>query len=224
MLITMSPTLDPIIHAPKPAIAVDVVLFTIKDSKLMVGLTQREEEPYFGKHALPGRFVRVDEPIETTAKMALKLKGGVDPESVFFEQLYTFGQDLHRDTRIRTITCVYYGLVDSQKLDAQGRNKFLWYSVYELPPLAFDHKTIIDYAISRLRKKVGESDFAFQLMPAEFTLTELQKAYETILGKPLDKRNFRKKMAELHILKDLRKTKMEGVHRPARMYGFMRRK
>ena len=212
---------DEIIKAKKPALAVDVILFTIRDSTLMVGLVRRDEEPYSGKHALPGRMVRYNEPIETTASKALELKGGVNPKDVFFEQLYTFGEDLHRDTRIRVITCVYYGLVDSQKL---GENKFCWHSVYELPPLAFDHRKIIDYAIHRLRKKIKESDFAFQLMPDEFTLTELQKAYETILGTDIDKRNFRKKISELHILKDLHKKKMEGVHRPAALYSFVREK
>lgn len=213
---------DPIMSAKKPALAVDVILFTIKENDLQVGLIKRDEEPYFGKHALPGRFVRYLEPIETTAKMALQLKGGIDGDKVFFEQLYTFGQDLERDTRIRTVTCVYYGLVDSNKLD-EG-NRFHWHSVYELPSLAFDHKKIIKYAIERLRKKIKESDFAFQLMPEEFTLTELQKTYEVILNKEIDKRNFRKKIAELHILKDLRKKKMEGAHRPAALFSFSRKK
>ena len=96
--------------------------------------------------------------------------------------------------------------------------------MYKLPPLAFDHKNVIEYAIQRLRKKVLESDFAFQLMPEEFTLSELQKAYETILNKEVDKRNFRKKIIELHILKDLKKQKMEGAHRPAQLYSFIRTK
>lgn len=208
----------------KPALAVDVILFTIKNEDLKVGLIKREDEPYFGKYALPGRFVRYDEPIETTARMALKLKGGINPDKVFFEQLYTFGQDLHRDTRIRTVTIVYYGLIDSQKIDFQQGNLLTWHSVYDLPALAFDHKQIIEYAVHRLRKKVMESDFAFQLMPEEFTLTGLQKAYEVILDKKLDKRNFRKKIKELHILKDLKKKKQEGAHRPAALYSFLRKK
>ena len=99
-----------------------------------------------------------------------------------------------------------------------------WNSAYDLPPLAFDHKKIIEYAIHRLRKKVQESDFAFQLMPEEFTLSELQKAYEIILNEEQDKRNFRKKIIELHILKDLKKKKMEGAHRPAAVYSFIRNK
>ena len=207
-----------------PGVAVDVVLFTIKDDHLQVGLIQRKEEPYLGKFALPGRFVRYEEPIEETAKIALKLKGGIDPDAVFLEQLYTFGQNLKRDTRVRTISIVYYGLIDSQKIDFQTGSKFVWKSVYKLPPLSFDHKDVIEYAIQRLRKKVLETDFALQLMPEEFTLSELQKAYETILNKEIDKRNFRKKIMELHILKDLKKQKMEGAHRPAQLYSFLRKK
>ena len=204
----------------RPGLAVDVILFTIKNDDLKVGLIKRQEEPYLGKHALPGRFVRYDEQIETTAKMALKLKCNIDPEAVFLEQLYTFGQELKRDTRIRTVTITYYGLVDANKVEFQEDSKFIWHSVYDLPKLAFDHKNIIDYAVHRLRKKVRESDFAFQLMPKEFTLTELQQAYQIILKEEVDKRNFRKKIMELHILKDLKKKKMEGAHRPASVYSF----
>jgi len=208
----------------KPAVAVDVILFTIKDNDLQVALIKREEDPYFGKHALPGRFVRYDETIETTAKLALQLKGGINPHNVFFEQLYTFGENLKRDTRIRTISIVYYGLINSKKIEIQESNKFHFHSVYDLPELAFDHKQLIEFAVSHLRKKVLEGDFAFQLMSEEFTLTELQHAYEIILKEKQDKRNFRKKILEMHILKDLKKQKMEGAHRPAELYTFIRKR
>ena len=206
----------------KPALAVDVILFTIQDGDLKVGLIKREEDPYFGKFALPGRFVRYDEKIEETARTALKLKGKINPDKVFLEQLYTFGQNLKRDTRIRTVTIIYYGLIDSNKIDEE-KNLFEWYSVYKLPELAFDHKKVIKYAVERMRNKIEYTDIAFQLMHEEFTLTELQRAYEIILNKELDKRNFRKKMAELKVIKKLPKKKMEGVHRPAQLYSFVRK-
>lgn len=220
----MSKQDDLLFKVQKPAVAVDVILFTIKDNDLQVGVILREEEPYSKKDALPGRFVRYDETIETTAKLALQLKGGIEPNNVFFEQLYTFGENLKRDTRIRTITIVYYGLINSKKIELQENNKFHFHSVYNLPELAFDHKQLIEYAISRLRKKVLEGDFAFQLMPDEFTLTELQQAYEVILNEKLDKRNFRKKILEMHMLKSLKKQKMEGAHRPAELYTFIRKR
>lgn len=206
-----------------PAVAVDVILFTIKNNILKIGLIRREEAPYLNHYALPGRFVRYDEPIEETAKIALKSKGNINPEAVFLEQLYTFGQDLNRDTRIRTISVVYYGFIDSGKIDILQGNKFHWFSVYDLPELAFDHKLIIDSAVKSLRKKVLESDFAFQLLPEEFTLSELQKAYETILGEELDKRNFRKKILENNFIKALKKKRREGLHRPAELYWFKRK-
>ncbi len=218
----MPPAEDTIFKFKRPGVAVDVILFTIKNGELQVGLIKREEAPYSGKHALPGRFVRYEEKIEETARQALKLKGGIDPNSVFLEQLYTFGQNLERDTRIRTISIVYYGLIATDRIDFQKGNKFSWFSVYDLPALAFDHTSIINYAAERLRKKIWESDFASQLMPGEFTLTELQKAYEVILHEALDKRNFRKKILEMHVLKDLKKKKMEGVHRPAELYTLKR--
>ena len=208
----------------KPAVAVDVILLTVKDNDLRVGLIKRGENPYLGRFALPGRFVRYVEPIEDTARMALKRKGNINPDSVFLEQLYTFGQNLHRDTRIRTISIVYYGLVKSQDIDFQSGNKFIWHSVYKLPELAFDHKEIIISALERMRKKLMNSDLAFQFMPVEFTLTELQKTYEIILSEKLDKRNFRRKVLESSVLKDLRKKKLEGVHRPAGLYTFKRQK
>ncbi|HLD00576.1 MAG TPA: NUDIX domain-containing protein [Candidatus Nanoarchaeia archaeon] len=220
----MAKTEDEIFKFKRPGVAVDVILFTIKDGDLQAGLIKREEPPYSGKYALPGRFVRYEEQIEETARQALKIKGGIDPHSVFLEQLYTFGQNLERDTRIRTISIVYYGLISANQIYFQKGNKFQWFSVYKLPQLAFDHKNIIDYAVNRLRKKVWESDFAFQLMAEEFTLTELQKSYEVILNDKLDKRNFRKKILEINILKDLHKKKMEGVHRPASLYSFKKAK
>ena len=208
----------------KPAVAVDVILLTVKDNDLRVGLIKRGENPYLGRFALPGRFVRYVEPIEDTARMALKRKGNINPDSVFLEQLYTFGQNLHRDTRIRTISIVYYGLVKSQDIDFQSGNKFIWHSVYKLPELAFDHKEIIISALERMRKKLMNSDLAFQFMPVEFTLTELQKTYEIILSEKLDKRNFRRKILESSVLKDLKKKKLEGVHRPAGLYTFKRQR
>lgn len=208
----------------KPAVAVDIILFTVKDNDLKVGLIKREEDPYLGKYALPGRFVRYLEPIEDTARIALARKGNINPDSVFLEQLYTFGQNLHRDTRIRTISIVYYGLVKAHDIDFQSGNKFSWHSLYKLPELAFDHKEISLSAVERMRRKLLHSDLAFQLMPAEFTLTELQKTYEIILHEKLDKRNFRRKMLESGVVRGLKKKKLEGVHRPAQLFAFKRQK
>ena len=211
---------DVIFKYERPGIAVDVVLFAIINNDLKVGLIKREDEPYHGKHALPGRFVRYDEKIEDTAKKALEIKGNIDQSDILLEQLYTFGQDLERDTRIRTISIVYFALVDFEKIKRQEGNKLLFESVHRLPPMGFDHKSIINFALERLRNDIWTSDFAAALMPKEFTLTELQRAYEIILNQNLDKRNFRKKILEMNILKKISRTKREGPHRPAQIYSF----
>jgi 8-oxo-dGTP diphosphatase len=213
---------DDIWKVKRPGVAVDVVLLTIQHDELRVALIKREDEPYFGKYALPGRFVRYEEPIEETARMALVTKGHIKTDGIYLEQLHTYGQNLHRDTRIRTISIVYYGLVRAETISAQSANKFLWESVYDLPPLAFDHREIILSAVERIRSKLLHSDLLFNLVPPAFTLSELQRAYELVLHEQLDKRNFRKKIDEVYLLKDLKRTKMEGAHRPARLFSYMK--
>jgi 8-oxo-dGTP diphosphatase len=211
---------DPIMTAKKPAVAVDIVLLAMDDDGLQVALIKREEDPYFGKHALPGRFVRYDEPIETTARKALELKGKLKTDDIYIEQLYAFGQDLERDTRIRAITIVYCALLDHDGLNAQKDNTFSWHPIRSLPSLAFDHADIIRFAIRRLGQKLWSSDVAFRLAPRAFTLSQLQEIFEALLGKPLDKRNFRKKAEQEFVFKDLKRTHREGAHRPAKLYAF----
>jgi 8-oxo-dGTP diphosphatase len=206
----------------RPGIAVDVVLLTIIDGELKVGLIKREEDPYHGKHALPGRFVRYEESITDTARIAIESKGNIKANGIYLEQLYTFGDNLDRDTRIRTISIVYYGLVKAEVIDRQKESKFRWEPVYGLPPLAFDHADIIKSAVERIREKLFHTGIIFNLLPNEFTLSELQHAFEIVLNDSLDKRNFRKKMNEIYVLKDTRKTRMEGAHRPAALYSYVK--
>ena len=215
------PAPDPIFGAKKPAIAVDVVLLAMRDEELQVGLIKRDDEPYYGKHALPGRFVRYEEPIETTARKALELKGRIDADAVYLEQLYTFGQDLERDTRIRAITIVYYALLDRETIARQEGNTFLWHAVARLPPLAFDHAEIIRFAVRRIGENAWSSDVIFKLAPREFTLSDLQRIFQAVQDKPLDKRNFRKKLQQVFRLKDLKRDRRDGAHRPARLYSFV---
>lgn len=213
---------DEIFKVLRPGVAVDVVVLTVLHDDLKVGLIRREDEPYFGRHALPGRFVRYEEKIEDTARKALETKGHINADSIYLEQLYTFGQNLVRDTRIRTISIVYYALINPEAITSQPGNTFIWESAYALPPLAFDHGEIISFTIGRIREKVLRSDIIFRFMPGEFTLSELQKACEIVLGRALDKRNFRKKAQEVFVLKDLKRTRMEGAHRPAKLYSFVK--
>jgi 8-oxo-dGTP diphosphatase len=206
----------------RPGVAVDVVLLSIIDNDLKVGLIKREDQPFQGKHALPGRFVRYEEKISDTAKMALKTKGNINTDNVYLEQLYTFGENLDRDTRIRTISIVYYGLIDSHTILDQKGNKFLMESAYKLPSLAWDHADIIHFAVDRIRSKLYQSDLIFNLVPKEFTLSQLQRVFEIVLNQDIDKRNFRKKIQEIYVFKDLKKTRMEGAHRPAALYSYVK--
>ncbi len=204
----------------RPSVTVDIVIFTIRDNDLKVLLIKRKLPPYQNFWAIPGGFVKIDESLEEAAFRELKEETGV--LDVYLEQLYTFG-DPGRDPRTRVITVAYFALINSEKLElyaSTDAEEVRWYSTKELPSLAFDHSKIMDYAITRLRYKLEYTSAGFQLLPEEFTLSELQKVYEVILDKTLDKRNFRKKILSLNILEDTGKKIMKTLHRPARLYRF----
>lgn len=205
----------------RPSVTVDVVMMTLRQRDLQVLLIKRRSWPYAGMWAIPGGFVNADESLEDAAKRELQEETNL--QDVYLEQLYTFG-DPGRDPRTRVITVVYFALIDYERLkgvraadDAVDVN---WFSVYNLPPLAFDHEKIIQYVLTRLRGKLDYTTIAFSLLPEQFTLRELQRVYEIILHKRLDKRNFRKKVLSTGILEDTGAKKMEGTHRPARLYRF----
>ena len=203
-------------------ITTDVVIFTIKDNKLKVLLVKRAHEPFKGKWALPGGYVRISETLDDAALRILKEKTNV--QNIYLEQLYTFGDPL-RHPNSRVITCAYFALIRSDDIELSFEESseitdVKWHPVYSLPALAFDHKEIIEYSLKRTRERLEFCPIAFQLLPQKFTLTELQKAYELILMKKLDKRNFRKKFLSLSILKELDEYTKSGSKRPARLYSF----
>src|SRR6266567_8359489 len=204
----------------RPSVTVDVVMMSLRQLDLQVLLVKRRAWPYEGMWAIPGGFVNIDESLETGAKRELQEETGV--QDVYLEQLYTFG-DPGRDPRTRVITVVYFALIDSERLQVRAADDAAdvgWFSVYDLPPLAFDHEKILQYSLERLRGKLDYTTIAFSLLPEQFTLRELQRVYEIILHKKLDKRNFRKKILATGILEDTGDKKMEGTHRPARLYRF----
>lgn len=203
-------------------ITTDVVIFTIKDNKLQVLLVKRANEPFKGRWAIPGGFIRLSENLDNAALRILKEKTNVD--NIYLEQLYTFGDPL-RYPSSRVITCAYFALIRSDDIklsfdSAQGITEVQWHEVYNLPSLAFDHKEIIEYSIKRMRERLEFCPIAFQLLPEKFTLTELQKSYELILDMKLDKRNFRKKVLTGNILKELNEYTKSGSKRPAKLYSF----
>jgi len=205
----------------RPSVTVDVVIFTVQDRDLKVLLISRKWWPFAGRWALPGGFVLEEEGLDEAARRELREETGVS--DVHFEQLHTFGEP-GRDPRTRVITVAYYALVAAEDLAltaATDAHEASWWSVYGLPPLAFDHDRILARALRRLRERILDSNVAFQLMPERFTLTALQATYEVILDRRLDKRNFRKKILSSEVLEETGETWMEGRHRPARLYRFL---
>lgn len=208
---------------PRPAVTVDLVIFTIADNDLKVLLIRRGGEPFKNCWALPGGFVEIGESLEKAAARELKEEAGVT--KVYLEQLYTFG-DPKRDPRGRVISVSYFALVDaeSQRIRAASdAAEAEWHSVFNSPKLAFDHKKILDYAVWRLRNKIEWTTVGYELLPKKFTLSELQRVYEIILQKPVDKRNFRKKILAQGQIRELNETRSDGAHRPAKLYSFQDR-
>ncbi len=207
-------------HLSRHAIAADVVLFTIQGGTLKVLLVKRKQPPYQGTWALPGGLVDGDESVDTAALRELQEETNID--NIYLEQLYTFGEP-GRDPRGRVITVAYYALVNWQQFQLKAQQRVSeadWFPVTRLPQLAFDHERIVGYALERLRNKINYTTVGFQLLPKQFTLTELQSSYEVILRRRLDKRNFRRKMLQLGILKGTREFRATGRQRPARLYTF----
>lgn len=206
--------------AARPSVTVDVVIFTLRDDDLQVLLVKRKHPPYAGRWAIPGGFIAPDEPLDAAARRELEEETGV--RDVYLEQLYTFGEP-RRDPRQRVITVAYFALVPAPLATRAGGDAAdaRWWSMYGLPTLAFDHTQILDYALTRLRYKLEYTAVGFQLLPQTFTLTELQKAYEVILGVTLDKRNFRRKIldARLRIIEETSEYRT-GEGRPAMLYRF----
>lgn len=206
-------------HA-RPALTVDCAVFGLDDEDLKILLIQRDIEPFAGRWALPGGFVRIDESVDQAARRELAEETGLT--RVFLEQLYTVGE-VDRDPRERVVTVAYYALVrlgDHQVQAATDARNAAWFAVDDLPPLAFDHDAIATMALRRLQGKVRYQPIGFELLPPKFSLTMLQRMYETILERPLDKRNFRKKVLSLGILQDLDEVEQDVAHRAARLYRF----
>ena len=200
-------------------VTVDIVIFTIQSDELKVLLVKRGIPPFKGQFALPGGFVHEDESLDDAAMRELREETGVS--DVYLEQLYSFGHP-GRDPRERIITVAYYALISadrSQLAAGTDTTEAVWSRVSKLPPLAFDHRKILDYALERLRNKLEYTTVGFQLLPEKFSLTELLGVYEAILDKELDKRNFRRKIDLLKILKPTSEYR-RGGQRPARLYRF----
>ena len=203
----------------RPALTVDCVVFGFDEGELKVLLIQRGLQPFKGRWALPGGFVRVTETVDDAARRELAEETGL--KNVFLEQLYTFGA-VYRDPRERVVSVAYYALVqlaDCKAKAASDAAAARWFALSSVPQLAFDHREILDVAIARLRGKVRYEPIGFELLPDKFTLTDLQHLYEAVLGTALDKRNFRKKVLAFDFLVPVPE-QARGAHRPAQLYRF----
>ena len=209
---------------PRPMVTVDCVVFGLDERELKILLVQRGVEPFKGRWALPGGFVKPDEGLEEAARRELKEEAGVS--HLFLEQLYTFGGP-GRDPRGRVITVAYFALVKLSEHRVRATTdarEAAWFSVWGTPKLAFDHEEIVRLALQRLQGKVRYQPIGFELLPPRFTLTQLQQLYETVLERALDKRNFRKKILSMELLVETDEVEQDVAHRAARLYRFDRRR
>jgi 8-oxo-dGTP diphosphatase len=206
------------------AVAVDVAVFTVRAGSLHVLLAQARSGPFAGWWALPGGRVGEEESLDDAA--ARELPAPTAARDVYLEQLYTFGQP-RRDPRGRVVSVAYVGLVaDPERVSGAAPGKYAgvaWHAVSRLPQLAYDHAAVMRLAVTRLRAKLQYTNLAYTLLPPSFTLGELQSLYEAILGRKLDRRNFRRRVLSLGLLRPLRRMR-RGAHRPAALYAFRSRR
>jgi 8-oxo-dGTP diphosphatase len=211
--------------AGTPAVAVDVVLLTVRASVLHVLLARARSGPFARWWALPGGRVREDESLDDAAAREQVAQTGIP--DVYLEQLYSFGHP-QRDPHDRVVSVAYVGLVAHPDRvtgrDPTGKyDAVAWQAVTRLPPLAYDHGAVVRLAVARLRAKLQYTNLAYTLLPPTFTLGELQDLYEAILGRRLDRRNFRRKVLSLGLLRSLGRQR-RGAHRPAALYAFRSRR
>ena len=203
---------------PHPSVTTDCVIFGFDGSNLKVLLVQRGIEPYKGRWAFPGGFLRMDESAEEGALRELREETGL--QGAYIKQFHTFS-DPKRDPRERVITIAYYALVKLQEViggddAAQAR----WFALNEVPSLAFDHDQILRRAEQELRKQIHFEPIGFELLPEKFTMKELQQLYEAILNVKFDRRNFYNKMLHLGILTQLDETVRNSPKKEAFLYRF----
>jgi len=205
-------------------IATDIIIFTVEESELKVLLIKMNKDPFIDCWAAPGGLIEGKESVDQAAERVLADKTGL--KDVYLEQLYTFGE-VKRDPFGRVVSVAYFALISSDGLKlvtSAEHGQIRWFGVGELPKLAYDHKDMVKVAIERLRGKLEYTNIVYSLLPESFTLSELQGAYEVILGRQLDKRNFRKKVLSLGMVRKTGKLDLGKKNRPAELYSFIEKK
>ncbi len=205
---------------PHPSVTTDCVIFGFDGNGLKVLLVERGIEPYKGKWAFPGGFLRITESAEQGALRELREETGLT--GAYIKQFHTFSEP-DRDPRERVITIAYYALVKLQ--DVKGGDdaaRAQWWAMSDVPSLAFDHDMILRMALQELRRQIHFEPIGFELLPEKFTMSALQQLYEAILDVKFDRRNFYKKMLHLGLLTQLDETDNEPGKRNAFLYRFNR--
>jgi 8-oxo-dGTP diphosphatase len=205
-------------------VAVDTAVFTIQNDHLSVLLVQMKQEPYLDQWAMPGGLIAQTETTEEAAMRMLAEQTGV--AGVYSEQLKTFDHP-ERDALNRVVSIAYIALVPDPNIALSTTAKYSavqWWDVSALPQLAYDHQRMLNKAIRRLRAKITYSNIAWSLLPESFTLSDLQHVYGVILGKAIDKRNFRKKILSVGMIESTHQKESAASHRPAELYRFVQRK
>jgi ADP-ribose pyrophosphatase YjhB (NUDIX family) len=212
---------------PRPFVTVDVVILALRDDALQVLLIKRGSGPFLGAWALPGGYIHPEEDadLERAARRILREKTGI--EAPYLEQLQGFG-NAQRDPRGWSATFAYFALIAAEQLVLkQGANaeKAAWWEIgghRVRASLAFDHAEILATALTRLRNKVEYTSLPVHLLPTKFTLPDLQRVYEQILDRRMDKSAFRKRIAEADFLEPIEGEKRPASNRPAQMYRVKR--
>ncbi len=210
---------------PQPLhVAVDIAVFTVREGGLQALLWRRPYEPFEGAWALPGAFSHPDETLDDTARRALEEKTGL--VDVWLEQLQTYDQPATseapgRDPRGRVVAVAYLALITEDMDVRASEGELDWWPTAALPALAFDHTWMLQDGIARLRAKTHYAPVAFQLLPDEFTLPQLQGVYEAVMGEPLDPRNFRRDLKAAGVVEPTGGTRSDGPGRPATLYRYV---
>ena len=203
---------------PHPSVTTDCVIFGFDGGKLKVLLVERGLEPYKGRWAFPGGFVKMDESCEEGALRELEEETAL--KGTYVQQFHTYS-DPNRDPRERVITVAFFALVRIQEVEAgDDANKAQWFAIDEVPQLAFDHDVILRDALKRLRERIHFQPIGFELLPEKFTMRQLQNLYEAILDVHFDRGNFSKKLLHFNILPPLEETVRPTPKREARLYRF----
>lgn len=207
-------------HLSQFYVAVDCIIFTVVDGHLKVLLVRRDFQPEKGKWSLIGGFVDSSESVDDAAARILSDLTGLN--NVFIRQLRAFGE-VKRDPGARVVSVAYFALLNLQKIDnaAVEAHNAEWVDVDNLPPMGFDHHQMISEAVEVMRRKVMSSSFAFNMLPELFTLTQLQNLVESVTGRKLDKRNFRKRISENPEIMQTDLIDKASSKRGARLYKYI---